>query len=259
MKKYVLTAIAFLFLIPITLKSQVNPVAKPSDTINKTDLSGLKTGYWEEKSGEILNKGVYFLNKKEGSWVGFYPSNVLAKLEYYKGGQKDGPSVQLDRRGKVNLFESYRLGLLNGQQVVYSQLGDFPVSETNYLRGLKNGLYRLYYDNGKIQEESYYIDNQKDGSSRWFNKNGRLMAEYSYKTGNFEGIQRTFYDNDTVQVSSKYSKNELTGEYKEYYRNGKPKLSGKYVNGLKDGPWTEYDETGKAVKVTKYKAGNAPK
>ncbi|MCX6282549.1 MAG: hypothetical protein NTU51_11370 [Bacteroidetes bacterium] len=259
MKKYILITVAFLFLVPFILKAQVQTVAKPGDTINKTDVSGLRTGYWEEKSGEVMNKGTYNQSKKEGCWIGFYPNNVIAKLEYFKNGLREGPSVQLDRRGKVSMFETYHQGTLSGQQIVYSQVADFPVSETNYFMGVKNGLYRLYYDNGKIQEESNYLQNMKDGPSRWFNKNGRMMAEYNYKSGSFEGVQKTFYDNDTVQVRSNYVKNELSGEYKEFYRNGKPKITGKYLNGLKEGPWIEYDETGKAVKTTKYKAGNGPK
>ena len=260
MKKTIFIAIAFLCLVPFANQAQVkiNPV-KPADTLNRSDATGLRTGYWEEKTGEILNKGMYSQNKKEGTWVGFYSNTVLSKMESFKDGQKDGYSIQLDRRGKITQFETYLAGVLNGQQVVYAQSGDFPVSETNYLKGVKNGVYRLYYDNGKIQEETYFVQNHKDGASRWFNKNGKAMVEYDYKLGLFEGPQKTFYDNDTLQILSNYSKNQLTGEYKEFYRNGKPKLTGKYVNGQKDGPWTEYDETGKAIKVTKFKAGNPPK
>lgn len=257
MKKYIL--LSLVFLLPFIGKPQTAAAVKASDTLNRTDASGLKTGYWEEKTADILNKGNYKQNKKEGSWAGFYPNSVLARLEYYKDGQKEGPSVQLDRRGKITMFESFSGGLLNGQQIVYTQMGDFPVSETNYLRGKKNGLYRLYYDNGKIQEESYYTENQKEGLSRWFNKTGRLMAEYNYKAGNFEGVQKTFYDNDTLQILSNYAKNELNGDFKEFYRNGKVKVAGKYVGGQKDGVWTDYDETGKAVKTTKFKLPNPSK
>ncbi|MCX6240216.1 MAG: hypothetical protein NTX43_00180 [Bacteroidetes bacterium] len=259
MKKYFYFTFILLFLISPPVKSQVNKGVKPSDTINFTDASGVKTGYWEEKTLEVMNKGFYIQNKKEGSWVGFYPNNIVARVEFFKTGKKDGPCIQLDRRGKITSFESYRNGLLNGQQLVYAATGDFPISETNYLNGAKNGVCRQYYDNGKPQEESNYLNNEKEGVSRWFSKTGKTMVEYNYKSGSFEGPQKTFYDNDTIQILSNYTKNELAGQYKEFYRNGKPKVTGKYVNGLKDGPWTEYDETGKAVKVTKNKAGNAPK
>ena len=238
MKKFFIIASALFFLMPFVLKSQVNTAAKPNDTLNRTDASGLKTGFWEEKAGDVTLKGYFKLNKKEGSWVGFYPSNVLARIDTYKDGQKDGPYIQLDRRGKITLYEYYRNGLLNGQQVSYAPSGDFPVSETNYVNGKRNGLYRLYYDNGKIQEESDYVENQKNGSSKWFNKGGKLLAEYNYKLGNFEGIQKTFYDNDTLQILSSYTNNELSGDYKEFYRNGKLKMTGKYIKGQKDGPWT---------------------
>jgi uncharacterized protein len=258
MKQSIQAILAFLFVFSINLQAQVIP-AKTSDTINRTTANGVKTGYWEEKSGDIVNKGFYNQSRREGFWSGFYTNNVLAKIEYYKDGQKEGPNIQIDRRGKITLYECYHAGVLHGQQIQYTQTGDFPISETNYMNGKKYGLYRLYYDNGKLQEESYYIDNNKNGTSKWFNKSGRTIAEYNYKLGMFNGIQKTFYDNDTLQILANYLDNDLSGDYKEFYRNGKIKITGKYVRGQKDGPWTEFDETGKSVKITKFKAEKAPK
>lgn len=224
------------------------------DSVNRFDASGLKTGYWIEKQADLTSKGAYISGKKTGNWVTYYPQNFVHKIEFFTDGVKDGISMQFDRHGKLTLNENFSNGQLHGQVFYYGQYSQTPMSETNFANGKKNGLFRQYYDNAKIQEDTYYKDDLKNGTSRWYNKGGKLIAEYNYVDGNFEGVQKTFYENDTVQNLSTYKNNQLSGDYKEYYRNGNLKLSGKYVDGLKEGSWTEFDELGKPSKVVKYKA-----
>ncbi|MEI6684205.1 MAG: toxin-antitoxin system YwqK family antitoxin [Bacteroidota bacterium] len=249
-----LTALFFAFSFQSKAQTQSSDGKLP-DTVNRTDSFGNKVGYWIEKQGEISYKGEYVANKKVNSWVGYYPSLFIYKVDVYVNGIKDGVSIQFDRHGKATLIENYKNGVLNGQSINYGSYNETPMAVTEFSNGKRNGQYRLYYDNAKIQEESTFKNDLKDGLSRWNSKSGKKLAEYNYKMGNFDGIQKTFYENDTLQSETKYVDNKLAGESKEYYRNGKVKESGNYVNGLKDGPWTEYDELGKVVKVTKYKEG----
>jgi antitoxin component YwqK of YwqJK toxin-antitoxin module len=252
--------IAFLFTMIIVSILQVNAQAiatdaKLPDTVNRIDADGNRIGYWIDKQGETTYKGEYIANKKVKNWIGYYPNNAIFKIEYYNNGLKDGISVQFDRKCKISLVEHYKNGLAHGLTVLYSQYNENPTSETQYTFGKKNGLYRQYYDNTKIQEETMYVNDLKNGPSVWNNKNGQRIAEYHYKDGSFDGIQKTFYENDSLQSINNYLDNKLSGESKEFFRNGKIKLSGKYVNGQKEGAWTEYNELGKAENVIKYKDG----
>lgn len=262
MKKILIVVSLILAVFSFTLNGQTKPVeqVKPTDyklpdSVNKLDANGLKSGYWIERQGELTSKGIYVTNLKTGNWIIYYSNNSIHKLEYYNKGAKDGICLQFDRKGKLTLQENYTRGLLHGQTIYYGQYTETPMSEISFANGKKNGQFRQYYDNSKIQEESNYKNDIKDGSSHWYNKNGKLIAEYNYKNGSFDGIQKTFYDNDTLQTSTMYLNNQLSGDYKEYYRNGKLKVSGKYVAGLKEATWTEFDELQKPQKVIKYKAG----
>ena len=248
--------LALVVAVPLMMNAQVAANDKKiPDTLNRTDSYGNKVGHWIEKMGEITYKGEYSANKKVNNWIGYYPNNLIYKVEYFSNGAKDGISIQFDRKGKISLVENYKNGLAHGQTVYYSQFNETPVSETEYAHGKKNGLYRQYYDNAKIQEESWFVDDLKNGLSRWNNKNGQRVAEYNYKAGNFDGLQKTYYENDSILSVNTYQDNKLSGEAREYYRNGKVKVSGKYLNGQKDGVWTEYNEIGRAEKATKYKDG----
>ena len=256
MKKLFLLIIATLLFAPWQLNAQVKNSDQTKDVApNLTDANGNKNGLWSEKEGDVTWKGEYIANKKVKNWVGYYPNNYISKVEYYTNGWKDGVNIQFDRKGKVTLIENYKNDKLDGQTIYYGVYTETPLSETEYYDGKKNGLFRQYYDNGKIQEETWFKGDRKNGLSRWNNKAGQRIAEYNYVLGNFEGIQKTFYENDSLQSYNIYINNKLSGEAKEYYRNGKVKLSGKYIDGLKEGAWTEYDELGKIQRMIKYKNG----
>jgi antitoxin component YwqK of YwqJK toxin-antitoxin module len=248
------------FLLMFTLgiaNAQENKSDQSQDAINRLNEQGLKTGYWEERSGDITLRGRYIDGKKEGVWESYSSGNVLFKLEEFQNNRHHGISVQLDRRGKVNTVEHLFQDTLDGVMLNYSQHSQQVLKEANYKRGKLDGLFRTYYDNGKIKEEIWYKEDIKQGQTRWYSQTGRLVAEYNYENGNFQGFQKTYYENDTISVLSHYYDNELSGEYIEYYRNGKPKISGFYKAGQKDGLWTEYDETGKVLNTTRYKNGIA--
>lgn len=247
--------LASMLILPFLAISQTPMVYFKGDSLNKTNAQNLKTGFWMERNSEYTHQGYYIDSKKNGNWATFLSNDMLFKLETWKNGVKDGISLQFDRKSKLTGLENYRDGELNGLCVYYAPASDFPQKEMSYNMGKLEGMYRIFYENGKIQEESFYKDNLKSGPSRWYNKNGRMIAMYNYQNGNFEGMQRTYYENDTTQSISNYSLNLLNGEYKEYYRNGVLKATGKYLNGLKEGDWIEYDETGNRLKTTRYKAG----
>jgi antitoxin component YwqK of YwqJK toxin-antitoxin module len=246
---------ASLMILPFLTVAQTPMVFIQGDSLNKMNNQNLKTGFWMERSGEYTHQGSYIDGKKHGNWATFLSNDMLFKLETWKYGLKDGISLQFDRKSKLTGLENYKNDQLNGLCVYYAPASDFPQKEMSYNMGKLEGMARIFYENGKIQEESFYKDNQKSGPSRWYGKTGRMIALYNYVNGQFEGLQRTFYENDTTQAISNFSGNLLNGDFKEFYRNGVLKVSGKYLKGLKEGDWIEYDEAGKRVKMTRYKNG----
>lgn len=257
--KKILAIALFMTFLGIAATAQTTETPKQPDTINKLNAAGLKTGYWEEKAADNISKGMYDANKKIGTWVTYFSNNnQLYRLESYNNaGQRHGIFLTFDRKNRIQAVEYYKDGLYHGTSIIYGSTNEFPVSETSYVNGKRQGITRIYYDNGKIQEEDRFTDDQKDGVSRWYNRSGKLLAEYTYKAGVFDGPQKTYYENDSLQSVSNYSSNQMNGDYKEFYRNGRIKVSGKYLNGQKDGPWMEFDETGKATLTKKFKNGVA--
>ena len=246
-----------LFIIPIVAVTQTKGPVKVREKQNQLNEKNQKVGYWTERKGELTHMGTYVNGLKDGTWESYLSDLQLFRVESFDKGKRNGITMQFNRKGKISNVEHYKNNKLDGLVYIYSPTSSRLLKEQHYTDGLLTGLYRNFYDNGKIQEEAFYLDNQKHGPSKWFNRNGRLIAAYFYNHGLFEGTQRTYYDNDTLATIAFYKNNESEGKYEEYYRNGKLKLSGIYEAGQKEGPWREYDETGKESNIIRYKKGIA--
>src|ERR1039457_3206305 len=122
-----------LFLTPVLLFSQNAAEPKKDDTINKVDANNKRTGYWEEKISDQIQKGYYVNDRKIGNWILCVNSGLLLKLESYNNGQRDRISISLDRKGHLNKQEFYRNDKLSGLSISYGQYSELPLSQINYL------------------------------------------------------------------------------------------------------------------------------
>jgi len=72
-------------------------------------------------------------------------------------------------------------------------------------KGLKQGLYQLYYESGgKLEGEEFYINGERHGICKYYNPNGRLKKELYFKLGKLHGICKTYFDNGELENESIY-------------------------------------------------------
>jgi antitoxin component YwqK of YwqJK toxin-antitoxin module len=230
------------------------------DTINNTDVKGLKQGYWEETTNGFLSKGQYLNDVKDGSWTTYTSKGIVSKVETYKLGKKEGITINIDDNGYFKGESYYMNDQLNGISRTYS-VGARILTETNYKNGVINGTKKTFYESGKTQEDSYYRYGVHDSTTKWYNSKGILLAEYNYKNGVFNGVNKTYSDSGNVIKEETYTLNVLNGAYKEYFdvAGSKVKISGTYKNGLKDGDWIEFDEKGTVLQTHSWKKGEMKK
>ncbi len=145
--------------------------------------------------------------------------------------------------------------------------------QINRKSGKKEGLYKHFYPNGKLNEEATYKDGMLDGYRKLYREDGSLEIHENYLSGAFQGEFTSYYPNGKLNVIGKYLNNEMTGlwkryydsgelmeetlfseneengPFKEYYKNGKIKTEGTYLNGPHEhGELRMYDENGIIVK-----------
>ncbi|MEI6749456.1 MAG: toxin-antitoxin system YwqK family antitoxin [Bacteroidales bacterium] len=265
----------------ILAQTTVAQLAVP-DSINKMDAKGKRIGYWEEKlENSATTKGIYVNGLQNGQWLTYGQNGIIAKVENYVKGKKNGAVIEIDSRGYLSAELYFTNDIPEGTAKRYFY-GTNLASVIPYKHGKVDGKKIIYYENsaGKPMEESNFKNDVKDGISKWYTIAGDVVAEYNYTNGNLEGIQKEFYPKAVLKSEQNYVKNLPEGEYKEYFDIAKPeapagdvkatkevkpaevqviigklKILGNYVKGEKDGKWTEFDETGAVVKVSKFVNG----
>lgn len=244
----------FVFVFFITSLMAEASIMRIAGDTNKVDAGGKKTGIWKEEMNSFTYFGNYINNKKEGVWIGYHPNGLISSIDEYKGGKRNGVSIGIDVAGFYYKKDTYTNDTLDGPSILFSHSNGAKVQlEATYKMGKINGLKKVYYPEGALQEEGYFIDNLRDGVSKWYTQDHHLSIEYTYLKGNLNGVQKTYYSNGNIASEGNMLNNLEEGEYVEYFQNGKLKLIGKYVHGMKEGVWKEYDEDGKIIKTEKYK------
>ena len=180
--------LSILILVPFFIYSQ--GTQQKNDTINQVNSKNQRIGYWEEQNADQISKGYYVNNNKTGCWVTQLTNNLLTRIDNYANGEKDGISITFDRRNRILSTEYYKNGLLDGTSINYTSYNEYPLTEINYSKGKRNGTSKIFYDNGKLQEEATYKDDVKNGIARWYTRAGQIMAEYNYIDGSFEGPRK---------------------------------------------------------------------
>lgn len=237
-----------------TRSELLTPSEAVGDT-NKTDANNLKQGFWIERMGAYDWEGNYINGKREGTWVA-YPvgTPMVAYIDNYRGGKKNGISLGVDRAGYIFRQENFVDDSLDGMRRTFFTGGRLKTEEV-FKNGKLNGYRKIYNNNNKLQEEGNFKNGVRDGIAKWYYTDGKLNTESVYKNGNIDGKMITYHTNGNKASEVLYKMNEMEGEYFEYHENGKLKTKGNYVHSLEEGTWTTLYESGKIYETGKYVKG----
>jgi antitoxin component YwqK of YwqJK toxin-antitoxin module len=149
---------------------------------------------------------------------------------------------------------------------VYAQSDNINQTDAN---GMKQGFWRVTYENGKTKYEGSFKDNKPVGLLKRYYDDGTIKAEINFgKTGkkayakmyyqngliagegNFIESMRdsiwkfySFYDS-TIRTIESYKNGIKDGPSSKYYTNGKVAEELTYQENKKSGPWRQYFEDG---------------
>ena len=159
-----------------------------------------------------------------------------------RGGLKYAPNDDEPYTGKV--FDFYE----NGEKEL----------DGNYRKGLMNGKWMYYHENGQIRAQGRFIDGDRSNVSeetgipfngrtgKWFFRyeNGQNYAERNYKTGVVDGKGINWYENGQKSTEGTWKDGKLDGKWTRWYENGQKQFEGYWKNGKEDGKWTRWHENG---------------
>ena len=234
MKK--LTQIFALSLTLLTLLFSENIYAQ--NNYNKTDKQGRRQGKWIDyhSNGHIRYQGQFKNNEPVGEFLYYSEDGVLfaknkhlknfvtesevyspegkvvARGNYVNKKKQDRLEYYSEEDGSLILVENYNNGYLVGKSVAYLAGTQFVIEETEYVNGVKHGLYSRFYDNGVPMIEAFYKNDKLNGTYVHYYPNGNVKEEGLFKDGAKVGEWR-IYDISGNLVSTDNYMEEVIESY----------------------------------------------
>lgn len=194
----------------------------------------------------------------------FYPDATEKFRGSYNKGVPEGVHRFYDKEGKVDNSKIYRKGILVGEGIYdeegvkqglwkeYYDTGELR-SEGKYEDGVRVGDWKYYYKNGKTEQKGKYVKGKPEGDWRWFHENGNPWREEVYFKGREDGASVEYNDTGLVVAKGEYIEGEKAGKW--VYEYGDHREEGSYKDGLRDGEWKSWYKNGDLSFEGKYVNG----
>jgi len=99
--------------------------------------------------------------------------------------------------------------------------GQYVVSEITFKNGVRDGLMKTFYTDGRVRTTFWYEKGLKQDSARWYYEAGQLFRTTPFKNDTMDGIQKQFYRTGKIRAKIGYSKGMRTPFFQEFDANGK--------------------------------------
>lgn len=222
---------------------------------------------------------------KDGEWEFYTKDGMLKTKENYKMGIRNGTSISYHENGKMLLEANYVDGKKNGNATEYFSDGTVKM-KVGYADDEYDGPMELFKPGRRNYIKGTYVKGLKDGLWIIFNDDGTIQMTTKYDMGNELASKRVngeftdYYPGGIPKAYLTYEDGELNGPFSEWYDQGewikepmdepmpgggiqfKEKLvgtqverEGDYLDGKLEGPVTYYNEDGRIMKIEYYLEG----
>lgn len=171
-----------------------------------------------------------------------------ARDEQYVGGQ-----LRLNKSGdSLSYFKYNEASELHGVYRNFYESGKLE-QRGQYKEGVRHGTWVSFHENGTVSDSGLIDDGKYDGRWVGYYENGTLEYEGTYKGGGRTGWWKTYHDNGQLKSKVEYVDGGEEGMYESFLEDGKPSCAGMYKDGQKTGDWKCLHQNGQLSKVEFYK------
>ncbi len=122
-------------------------------------------------------------------------------------------------------------------------------------KGLKQGLWRKYYETDTLYFEGYYKNGKRTGTFRTFHKNGQIQSILKFRGNTVISDAELMYDTGILMAKGKYIDKTKDSLWVFFDEEGKKSAEEFFLKGLKEGSWKIFHKNGVASQLIQYKAG----
>jgi len=156
--------------------------------------------------------------------------------------------------GDTQTVLTYKDGIPDGE-VVSWYAKDLKQVEGFLDKGEKVGVWKLYFESGKIKKQTTYSHNVEDGEETFWFENGNIEKKGAYSEGKLNGRYVWYYDNGQKKQEGFFTAGNEDSTWSEWFENGKQKMIGHLTNLERNGDWTYWDEQGNITAKKNYQHG----
>jgi antitoxin component YwqK of YwqJK toxin-antitoxin module len=203
------------------------------DTVNQTDASGKKQGFWRKlnSKGEKLYEGHFRSDIPYGEFRYYYPDGKLKATSVISDSGRFTKTISWYPNGK-------------------------KMAEGNYRSEKKDSVWRFYSEiDGSLTSEEFYKEGKREGMSKNYYP-GLVVSEIvNWKNGIKEGPWKEFYTDGHIKIIGQHKAGEKDGIFKAFYDSGEIMSIGFYDTGHAQGTWSYFNAKGSLQKMETYKDG----
>jgi antitoxin component YwqK of YwqJK toxin-antitoxin module len=148
-------------------------------------------------NGTLMAAGSYVNKLKEGDWWYFNDEKKTIGKEVYANGLKNGVCYEYFPTAADEKLKVLR--------------------ETNYVKGLAQGVWKQYYKDGKLQTKGNYLNGLYSGECVWYNAQEKAEMYGYYKDGKKNGKWRSIDEDGEITFIVYKDDVKLTGKTAELF------------------------------------------
>lgn len=217
------------------------------------NVNGMCIEWWSEQhawrkapAGMDLDKARYWYSNGGVELIGGYNKSTQQLQGPVKFFDEQG---YLSREGKVS-----KTGKSTGLWKYYYQNGKLRRT-SEFKDGMLSGETVLYLQNGNTELRRFFKADEPHGISEYYKQVGYKYEEMNYVNGKAQGTMKGFGSNGDLKYEFDYKDNQRNGKYTAYYPDGKVSAKGQFKNDKIDGVFERFHHNGEKSVVTNYDEG----
>ena len=160
-----------------------------------------------------------------------------------------------DETVSENNFEAYLKDHSHYTGSIKVLFNDGSAKIFNFKRGILNGKYQNFYENGSLEDFGNYINGKLEGDFESYYENGMLFELSHYFHDKVDGTYKKYFNTGVLAETGIYKKDKLDGEYKIFFEDGSLHQIIYYKNNHKEGISKIFNKDGSLFSTIEYKYG----
>ncbi len=176
---------------------------------------------------------------------------IFNNAKYYSGEIE----IYFDDTKKIKVKGQIIKGLKEGQWTYFYENGNIERIE-EYILGELNEEYKIYFETGEIKIKGSMKYDKMNGMWKSYYKNGNIQMESNYSMGKLSnGIVKEFYESGEIKSECPIRMGEVFGDYVLYDKEGRKVYKYFFRDGKKNGSEIMYDINGEEINKIEYVNG----